>query len=552
MSSKAQKPQKQKPLNINSIALTGPKQIKETNQPSQPIQSSQPNQIFHTQPNIPSSNAKPAAVKASNPSVNRSYMAKPASLGSSPYKAPTERYDYRDPKFRLTEGVFKRLFEQRNPGHLNSQMSPQSHMAGMSGALNYNVRRDNYMPQTDNQSRRFNYDDFRPGPVFPNTPFKQDFQAQKDYYAPRISAPVQNVYSSPITYRPSNIDSMNQLSVRRDLDIDPRRYDSVGRAPQRQMDALPIDPRRYELIEQTSPKQMEALDIDPRRYEVIERAPARQMDSLDIEFRNVEEKRKQITPPSGPVSSIRNASTSARLGGLHPPTVEESAKMRNPLYMSHDFSDYKSREVPTQRYGPQGYNYSSFEPISPKDFLKSHVSTIATAKNYDMEQKTKIHPQLGMLGVSPTERRSEPILKPYLQQAFNPTNPTAPEYSAPPVWQEPVRQEPIRQEPVDPRRYEVAPLRSNVGYTVNPQPYQDSRPKEIVTNRSNYSNSVVYERSSLRNPESQSSVLKGVNKQPVTIMPPPALQFGSITKEVIYNKPYGQYASYTSPVSYPW
>lgn len=104
--------------------------------------------------------------------------------------------------------------------------------------------------------------------------------------------------------------------------------------------------------------------------------------------------------------------------------MEDTAKMRNPMFNTHDFSDYeKSNLLNKPKFKDTGYSYADALPVGSKQYLKQHKVTIAQvdADNHPVNHSFKIDASYGVLPITDAEKRSIGDLKQRNAQHFHST-----------------------------------------------------------------------------------------------------------------------------------
>jgi len=106
------------------------------------------------------------------------------------------------------------------------------------------------------------------------------------------------------------------------------------------------------------------------------------------------------------------------------PLMEDTAKMRNPMFQSHDFAEYdKSLLLTKPKFKDTSYNYYDVNPVSSKQYLKQHKVTIAQvdADNHPVNHSFKIDASYGVLPITDNEKKSIESLKQRNAQHFHST-----------------------------------------------------------------------------------------------------------------------------------
>ena len=91
------------------------------------------------------------------------------------------------------------------------------------------------------------------------------------------------------------------------------------------------------------------------------------------------------------------------------PRMEDTSKMRNPIFASHDFSDYKPAPLAHQKPNlNNSYSYSNLNPISPKEYLKTQKVALAQVGSETpvVNHSFKIDSALGMIPITGEEKKS--------------------------------------------------------------------------------------------------------------------------------------------------
>jgi len=106
------------------------------------------------------------------------------------------------------------------------------------------------------------------------------------------------------------------------------------------------------------------------------------------------------------------------------PLMEDTAKMRNPMFHTHDFADYeKSNLINKPKFKDTGYSYADALPVGSKQFLNKHKVTIAQvdADNHPVNHSFKVDASYGVLPITDGEKRSIADLKQRNAQHFHST-----------------------------------------------------------------------------------------------------------------------------------